>query len=180
MRKLFKATLRAVAGAAVALSMAPVAQAQDDENRIRIIGSYARVGLSTDDHDFQLLGKVDTGADSTSIDAREIEEFERDDQEWVRFQVPLGEDDERMELELPVVDTVTIVGAGDEDSERLVVEMDLCVGDVRLPTEVNLVSRDGLDYRLLVGREYLVRGGFLVNPAQSDDVRPLCGADGED
>lgn len=164
-RALFAALIAAIPATVIA---------DDEDGTVRIVGAYVNVGLYVDDHDFTLLAKVDTGADSTSIDARNIEEFEEDGDRYVRFEVPLGDDDERMALETRVVDSVTIIGAGDDREERLVVEMDVCVGDLRLETEVNLADREGLNYRLLVGREYLVRGGFLVNPAQETEVEPAC------
>ncbi|WP_164870873.1 ATP-dependent zinc protease family protein [Mesobaculum littorinae] len=152
----------------VAVAPGPVA-AQD--NALHIIGAYTDVEITAGGHDFQLFAKIDTGADSSSIDARDIETFERDDDDWVRFRVPLGEGDEMVEIETPVIDTVGIVG---EEDDRPVVEMELCVGEVLMTADVNLADRSELDYRMILGREYLARGGFLVHVAQRGQLRPAC------
>ncbi len=125
------------------------------------------------DGGFALDAKVDTGADSTSIDARNIEEFERDDERWVRFEL-LSNDERNVTVERKVIDTVTIVQASGSREERFVVELDLCVGNLLMTTEVNLANREGLDFRMLLGREFLVRGHYLVNPAEEYARNPAC------
>ncbi len=120
-----------------------------------------------------LNAKVDTGADSTSIDARNIEEFERGGERWVRFEL-LSNDDRNVTGERKVVDTVTILQASGAREERFVVEMDLCVGTELMTTEVNLANREGLDFRMLLGREFLVRGHYIVNPAEEYALNPVC------
>lgn len=165
--------LGSLAALALALSVLPLTStAQDDA--LRIVGAYVDVAITSGGHDFELFAKVDTGADSTSVDAREIETFEKDGEDWVRFRVPLGEDDEMVAVETRVVDMIGIVG---EEEDRPVVEMDLCVGDVAMSTEVNLSDRTDLDYRMILGREYLERGRFLVHVAQRGQIRPACGND---
>lgn len=145
--------------------------AEPEDIILRIVGRNVDVAILEEDN--VIDAKVDTGADSTTIDARDIEEFERDGAKWVRFRMPL-EDGKGIQFEREVVDTVTIIKAEADNIDRYVVEMDLCVGDVMLRTEVNLSNRKGLSTRMLLGREFLIRGHFLVNPAQSGRVKPIC------
>jgi hypothetical protein len=144
-------------------------EGEDAELVLRMIGREVRVRLASG---FALDAKVDTGADSSSIDARNIEPFERDDEDWVRFEV-MSNDGQNATLERRVVETVTIISSSGRE-ERYVVELDVCVGDLMLPTEVNLANREGLDFRMLIGRGFLVRGHFLVNPAQAFAIEPAC------
>lgn len=160
---------------AIALTAAPVLADDDPEDRtgltIRIIGRTADVAII--DSDIIIEAKVDTGADSTSIDARNVEIFERDGEEWARFETPVS-DSETVRFERPVVETVVIRRPGEGTEDRPVVAMTLCVDDVSLDTEVNLANREGLNYRMLLGRGFLVRGTFLVNVAQENGVKPSC------
>jgi hypothetical protein len=163
-------------GLALAVACAAIGQkssaASDDTSRVlSIIGRNERVAIV--DGGVVMQAKVDTGADSTSIDARQIEEFERDGEKWVRFETRTNAD-KVVTFEREVIDTVTIIGAGDEKQERLVVNIALCVGDVQRDVEVNLANRTGLEYRLLLGRGFLENGGFLVNVAQEFSHDPRC------
>ncbi|NNU15733.1 ATP-dependent zinc protease [Parvularcula sp. ZS-1/3] len=142
-----------------------------EKRSLSIIGEVERVHLA--DAGLSFAARIDTGATSTSIDARNIEEFERDGDPWVRFEVRTNDDDSAA-LERKVVDRVDIVSAGDTEDERLVVELELCLSDVLRTVEVNLADRKGLNYRLLVGRDLLSDGGFLVNVAQKFSHEPTC------
>ncbi len=144
---------------------------EDEALTLRIIGRNTAVMFA--DGGFMLDAKVDTGADSTSVDARNIETFERDGEKWVRFEI-VSNNDRNLTLERPIVSDVTIIQASGARQERYVVKLDLCVGDLLLPTEVNLANREGLDFRMLLGREFLIRGHFLVNPAEEFKAAPNC------
>ncbi|WP_306152130.1 RimK/LysX family protein [Roseovarius sp. MMSF_3281] len=146
--------------------------ASDAADTIRIVGRATEVGIL--DEDIRILAKVDTGADSTSIDARNIEEFQRGGEDWVRFETPLGDDGRSVVFEREIIKGVRILRSGSEDVRRHVVELSLCVGEFEHKTEVNLANREGLEYRMLLGRGFLLRGNFLVNPAQDGAVDPAC------
>lgn len=171
----FKSHLICSAVVALATSqiVAPAqVSASDSVDTIRIVGRATDVAIL--DEDIKILAKVDTGADSTSIDARNIEEFERGGEEWVRFETPLGDDGRSVIFERKVLKGVKILRSGSEDVRRHVVELSLCVGDFEYKTEVNLANRKGLEYRMLLGRGFLLNGHFLVNPAQDGAVKPSC------
>jgi hypothetical protein len=140
---------------------------------VSIVGRAERVALV--DGGVLLEAKVDTGADSTSIDAGNIETFEREGEDWVRFETRTNAD-EVVTFERRIVDTVTILGAGDDRDERLVVEITLCVDDVHGDVEVNLADREGLEYRMLLGRDFLAANGLLVNVAERFIHEPRCDA----
>jgi hypothetical protein len=120
----------------------------------------------------RVTAKIDTGAKTSSIDTLNILPFVKDGTEWVRFTMA-GDDSQRWRLELPVVRTVGIKRAGAPTTRRYVVEMGVCLGSVYKKTEVNLVNRRHMNYRMLIGRTFLA-GDFLVDPKSTFLTRPDC------
>ncbi|HHH20176.1 MAG TPA: hypothetical protein ENK86_06675 [Campylobacterales bacterium] len=100
--------------------------------------------------------RIDTGAKTTSIDAHEIQLFERDGQAWVRFTF------EDEPIEKPVVRTVLIKRHGGKSIRRQVVELELKLGQTVQTVEVTLANREKYTYAILIGRNFL-RKRFLVD-----------------
>lgn len=123
--------------------------------------------------DREMRAKIDSGATTTSIDARDIEEFEKDDEEWVRFTVAERESDEAVTLERPVSRTVKIKRHGRDSQKRYVVELALCLGDKWVTEEVSLTSREQFSYGLLVGRNHMA-GHLLIDPSKKDLQTSRC------
>lgn len=98
--------------------------------------------------------KLDTGAETSSINAAGMEAFTRDHHEWIRFSLT-DLKGRKATLERPVVRTVTIKRHFGEKQQRPVVELEICVGSAQRYVEVSLVDRSGLNYPLLVGRNFL-------------------------
>ena len=124
------------------------------------------------------FAKLDTGARSASINARNIEMFDRDGEPWVRFDV-INKAGKAMALELPQYRDVTIKRHYGGKEERPVVLLDICIGKVRKVTPVSLSDRQGFLYPLLVGRRYL-SGSFAVDARRKFTVEPECGEKGPD
>ena len=118
------------------------------------------------------VAKLDTGSKSASINAHNIEYFEKDGQPWVRFDV-VNRLKRSMTLELPQVWEVIIKGHEGEKVPRPVVMLGICMGKTYTETLVSLVDRTGFLYPLLVGRNYL-GGRFAVDPAQKFTAKPKC------
>ncbi|TDT16489.1 hypothetical protein BDK89_2080 [Ilumatobacter fluminis] len=112
--------------------------------------------------------KLDTGARSSAIHAWDIEPFERDGAEWVRFQLHPWQmsDLDAVDVELPVVDRRTIRSSTGHEEERYVVRTKIRVLDLDLTADLTLTNRDEMGFRMLVGREAL-RGSILVDPGRS-------------
>src|SRR5690625_6451877 len=72
--------------------------------------------------------RIDTGATTSSLDARDVEIFERDGEQWVRFKIINPESDEPIELERKRGRRVLITQANTEDPERRpVIEMRITI-----------------------------------------------------
>jgi hypothetical protein len=110
--------------------------------------------------------RIDTGADFSSLDAREI---------VVRNNVAsfkLGKRFGGQQLQLPVVDWRYIqTSMGTE--KRPVVEISVCLGSKLFRTPVTLKDRSEMVYPFLVGRRTL-NGKFLVDPSISRAAQPTC------
>lgn len=132
-----------------------------------IFGLHEKVSIP--ELDLQLEAKLDTGAVSASLSAYDIELFEKDDEEWVRFRLG-AEDYEGQKVELPVDKTVRIRRRKEDVtdnektySERVVVRLKVCIGGREVPMRVNLADRRNFSFPLLVGSEGLREIGALVD-----------------
>lgn len=97
-----------------------------------------------------LEAKLDTGADTSSLDARGIEVLQKDGEDWVSFRIG---DSDRVEQH-KVVRWVGIRGAGGRE-QRPVVSLSLCLGDKVYDEEFTLRDRSNMNYSVLLGRSTL-------------------------
>ena len=112
--------------------------------------------------------KIDTGARSSSIHAFDLESFEKDGQEWVRFSIHPWQksDEDHVELSLPVLDRREVRSSNGQTAQRYAVALDVTLAGQTITTEMTLSNRDEMGFRMLIGREALERG-FLVDSAIS-------------
>lgn len=102
--------------------------------------------------------RIDSGAETSSIHARNIQRFERDGSNWVRFEVPVpGTEDEKwVSMEKEISRRVKIVqSSADESERRVVVELQFAIGDHQQVAEFTLADRKNLTYEVLIGRNVL-------------------------
>ena len=109
-----------------------------------------------------MLARIDTGATTSSLDARDISLFERDGKRWVRFVMKDRKTGEETELESRLSRTVEIVRHGVENQDRPVVKLKALLGHVELVREFSLTDRSKFTYPILIGRNVL-EGEFLVD-----------------
>jgi len=101
--------------------------------------------------------------------------FEPDGKEWVKFTV-VNEAGDTIELEQPVVRIAKIKRHYNEKQERPVVKLGLCLANTYKETEFTLIDRSGLNYQILVGRQYL-EDEFLIDPGETYTRKPACNVD---
>ena len=118
--------------------------------------------------------KMDTGAVTASLSAKDIELFKRDGEQWVRFRLA-SEGASNKVFEHKLARISKIKGRADEDDEdeggveaarRPVIELQLCLGKEQRTVEVNLVDRSHFNYPLLIGAKALREFNAAVNPAR--------------
>ena len=120
-----------------------------------------------------LKAKMDTGALTASLSAKDIETFTRDGDDWVRFRLGTKDADNKV-YEHKVARISKIKSRSDEEDEgentevakRPVVDLELCLGNVKRTVEVNLTDRSNFNYPLLIGAKALREFGAAVNPAR--------------
>lgn len=118
------------------------------------------------------MAKLDTGSYSSHINARNIEEFEKDGEPWVRFEV-VNRLKRSMMLELPQAREVTVKLEEGQTETRPSVWLGICVSGVYKKALVSLDKREELLYPLLIGRKYL-KNRFAVDPSLKLRTRPKC------
>ncbi len=124
-----------------------------------VVGRSEWIGLP--DVGTYLKARVDSGANTSSLSARDITRFERDGANWVRFRLGLTDDDVVVDdvrdewIEAPVERRVRIVQAAGEES-RPVVSLMMTLGSIRESVEFTLNDRSHLNYPVLLGRRFLM------------------------
>ncbi|VVO02562.1 ATP-dependent zinc protease [Pseudomonas fluorescens] len=121
-----------------------------------------------------LKAKMDTGALTASLSAKDIETFTRDGEDWVRFRLATkGASNKVYEHKVARISKIKTRTEEDEDDEdtaaptkRPVVDLELCLGKVKRTVEVNLTDRSSFNYPLLIGSKALREFGAAVNPAK--------------
>ena len=129
----------------------------------------------------EVKAKLDSGALTSSLDARDIERFEKEGEEWVRFRLEL-EDEASGEtfseaMELPLYRDIRVRGAGGRD-ERLVVLMKVCMGNTVYEEQFGLRNREEMHYPLLLGRRTIGHLG-LLDVTRTFLNAPACDEDSE-
>ncbi|MEM9532546.1 MAG: ATP-dependent zinc protease [Pseudomonadota bacterium] len=111
--------------------------------------------------------RVDSGAETSSLSATDVVEFERDGDDWVRFTFEHDNDESTVQLELPIVRTALIRQAGVPKPERrVVVDMAIRLGRELQTTEFTLTDRSHMTYPVLLGRAFL-RDLYVIDVSQS-------------
>ncbi|MCL1048991.1 RimK/LysX family protein [Shewanella abyssi] len=100
--------------------------------------------------------RIDTGAESSSVDARNIILFERDGDQWVRFDVLThGAKQPAQTFESKVERFVRIKESDDKTDRRPVIHAHLEIGEYKAETDLNLSDRSHLEFPLLLGRKFM-------------------------
>ncbi|VVO38557.1 hypothetical protein PS712_05618 [Pseudomonas fluorescens] len=120
-----------------------------------------------------LKAKMDTGALTASLSAKDIETFTRDGEDWVRFRLATKDASNKVyEHKVARISKIKTRSEEDEDEDtaaptkRPVVDLELCLGNVKRTVEVNLTDRSSFNYPLLIGAKALREFGAAVNPAR--------------
>src|SRR3990167_727615 len=139
-------------------------------NQTQIYGLHEHVSL----HELalELPAKLDTGAETAYLSAKNIEMFKRDGGEWVRFQLGMKNAKQAQIIEKPLTRMSYIKRRADDRqpgdkqlyTERPVIEMDICVGDELKNIEVNLTDRSAFEYPLLIASTALKEFNAAVSP----------------
>ena len=98
--------------------------------------------------------RIDTGAVSSSIDVTDMHKFERDGEKWVSFVLVNETNGETHRFEKPIEKKVSIKRAK-KDEKRVVVMMDIKIGNEIVNAAFSLADREKFEYQALIGRNIL-------------------------
>ena len=116
----------------------------------------------------QIKVKVDSGARTSSLHAIEIQQFERNGEDWVRFKVhPVQRNaDKVITVESKVLEIRSVRSSSGKATLRPVIVTDVELLEFRFPVELTLADRNRMGFRMLLGREAF-RGRFLADGGKS-------------
>jgi len=126
-----------------------------------------------------MKGKLDTGADTSSVHARDVEIYKRGKRDnWVRFRL-IGKDGRAIRYDQNVIRFALIKTKTGGTIRRPVIHLPLCVGGKQGLAEINLADREDFEYDILIGREFLAHR-ILVDPSQTFVSEGGCETSDED
>ncbi|SEI98343.1 Uncharacterized conserved protein [Azotobacter beijerinckii] len=156
------------------LGTTALSAAADEKQPARVFG-WIEKGLIQPEN-IPVKIKLDTGALTSSLDAKDLERFERNGDEWVRFKVEVTDKDTGKLVNSPferqVLRNVKVRGAGGAE-RRPVVQMQICIGKQVYDEQFSLNNRSKMNYPVLIGRRTLEHLG-LVDVSRTFTIDPQC------
>ncbi|WP_440905949.1 ATP-dependent zinc protease [Catenovulum sp. SX2] len=139
-------------------SQQPTAQCEEKANKLDgkiIIGELEWIYVPSVQRHIQ--ARIDSGATTSSISAKNIMRFERDGENWVKFTLTHTEAKLDYDMEAKVVRTARIRQASTTKLERrTVIKLVVKLGsDLQQEAEFTLADRTDMDFPVLLGREFL-------------------------
>ncbi len=108
--------------------------------------------------------KIDSGARTSSLHGRVIEEIDREGEQFVRFAVDW--DGTEHLCEAIHVDIRGITSSNGKTQQRYVIKTPIKIGDIEFRAEISLTDRSDMKFPMLIGRSSL-RRRFLVDSGHS-------------
>lgn len=121
----------------------------------------------------QFNSKLDTGAETSSIHASIVEMEEKGDDGYVIFTIDT-EEGKSNHVKKSIQRMVNIKKKDGGLQRRPVVDMTFCIAGGLVKGEVNLSDREHFNYDVLVGRNMLEKGQFIVDVSKTYTAPPNC------
>ncbi|MFC3023546.1 ATP-dependent zinc protease [Vibrio zhugei] len=121
-----------------------------------VLGGIENVSIDAINQSFK--ARVDTGAATSSLNAVDVQEFERNGKDWVRFHLVKGDDTNAHTpwIEAPIIRHVRIRQANTETPERrAVIKLWVKLGNIHEQTPFTLADRKEMSHAILLGREFI-------------------------
>ena len=117
----------------------------------------------------ELVAKIDSGADFTSMNAQNINIFWDKGLQFVSFEVT-DRHGKVLKLKKKIIRFSRIKrrkGCQGQGNRRVVILTRMCIGGYEKLEQVNLTDRSHFKFALLVGRHYL-KNGFLIDSSKKE------------
>ncbi|MCI4442727.1 MAG: 30S ribosomal protein S6--L-glutamate ligase [Lentimicrobium sp.] len=114
-----------------------------------------------------IKARVDSGAKTSALHAKNIAPFIKDGQNWVKFDINPIQNNVKtiIHCEAPLVDKRVVKSSSGFREQRFVIQTNLEIGNCKWLIEMTLTNRDSMGFRMLLGREAM-SGRVLVDPEQ--------------
>jgi hypothetical protein len=148
---------------------------------MQVVGYLEKVKLPHIDVVFK--AKMDTGADTSSMNAEVIDLITKkqseDGKAYVIFTLDTEGSKKTNHIKRPLKRMVRIKMRGENAryQRRPVIDMVFCIAGVLVHEEVNLTNRENFKYDLLVGRNTLAKAGLLIDSDQTFTSKPNCASE---
>lgn len=133
----------------------------------RIIGSeewcaFPTIGIPA------IKARVDSGAKTSSLHAFNIQQFSKNNQKWISFEVHPIQNNRKVVVrcEAKVLERRNVKSSSGISEKRYVIKIPMGLAEDVWEVEVTLSNRDSMGYRMLLGREAM-EGRMLVDPSES-------------
>jgi len=113
-----------------------------------------------------LKAKIDTGAKTSCLHALNIKPITERGEPWVSFTTQPSVR-KRPEHVIECAAPITVTNSGGISELRYTIHTTITMGDWSDDVEITLTGREKMRYRMLIGRQTLEKGNFLVNSAES-------------
>ena len=160
--------------AAILLLAAPLTHGSSQDPGKVIAGWIEKISLV--EQPLILKAELDTGAKTSSIHAINVEQFKKNDDRWVRFDLLLTDENDKqhtIHMETPKARRVRIKNTDGDHDRRAVVELEICFDGRKHVTEFTLADRSEYIYDVLLGREFL-QGVAVVDPENTFLTQASC------
>lgn len=137
------------------------------KKKLKVIGWRELVSLP-DLGIFSIKAKVDSGAQTCALHATRIRILKKTNGEkMVSFYVTAQmEPHHSVRVRAPLVEMRKVKSSLGHTSVRPVIRTNIRIGDETWSTEITLVNRDPMGFRMLLGRRSL-KGRYLIHPSRS-------------
>lgn len=115
----------------------------------------------------RIKAKIDTGARTSALHAFEVEVYENNGLDMVRFLMHPVQDnlDIVQECHARVIDERNVTDSGGHTEKRYVIGTVVKLGQMEWPIEITLTNRDTMKFRMLLGRTAMK--DIIVDPSSS-------------
>ncbi len=121
-----------------------------------------------------IKARIDSGAKTSALHAINIAPFEKEGENWVRFDINPIQNDSRtvIHCQAPIVDKRIVKSSSGFREHRYVIRSTIDTGIANWPIEMTLTNRDSMGFRMLLGREAM-SGRALVDPERKYVLKNL-------
>jgi hypothetical protein len=137
-----------------------LAQALPQDHAMPIVAGWIET-VTFPDYGIMLDAKLDTGADSSSLNVTGLDRFKRNGKTWYRFTLT-GEHGKIATIEQQTNRVARIMRAEVKDTRRPIVRLKICLAGQVAETDFTLTDRSDRRTSLLIGRRFLA-GRILVD-----------------